>query len=129
MADFTPHQIAKSINLDLKGIMRHPYVIDFMSSLDSKSRKQKDQDKLLISYLVGKCKMYADGWIMANALQTATLKENADYIQDLQDNIIPVYREMNNVVNKVILMVKDKLSEDDLTELRKLEAQIQIKLK
>ena len=129
MADFTPHQIANSINADLATIIKHPYVQDFMSGLDYKSRKQREKDELLINFLMGKCKMYANGWIVSNMNKTASLHENAQYIQDLADSLVPVYREMNNTVNKIILMVKDRLDADDLDELRRLEGEIQKKLK
>lgn len=129
MADFTPHQIASSIKSDLESVMKHPYVTDFMNGLEYKSKKQSDKDRLLISYLFSKCKMYADGWVKANALQTANLAQNAEFIQELQDQIVPVYREMNNVVNRVIVMIKDKIPKEDLDELRKMEIEIQKKLR
>lgn len=125
MADFTPHQIAKSIQRDLDNTIQHPYVKEFMKGLDFKSKATREKDEVLINFLFSKMKFYADGWIKANALQTASLYENAQFIQEAKDELIPVYKAMNDMVNGLILMVKDKISPETLHELREMERKIQ----
>lgn len=131
MADFSKHQIAKSINADLASVMKHPYVRDFMASLDFKSKNQRAKDELLINYLVGKCKFYADGWIKANLSETMHLYDKNTKLDKMQSDLVEIFKEMNSHSNMLIKRLKDEglIPEDKLEMLRDMEREIQKSMK
>lgn len=113
-------KIADAINKDYNNIITSGQMMNFKSRLDYKSAKTREADEQFVNMLLTRLKMYKDGWIKANAMNTVNLSGSAREVE----NIYELITMFNNTLNSLIKTIRHHIPEDILSDLRELEAQI-----
>lgn len=120
---FKEHRISSTVQEDLDKTLRSDQVNDFMLGLEYKSAKTKEKDLAVIELLVSKLKIYAKGWIGANANSTGELYNKALAFEEQQREFYGFLLETNEALTGVIVALKQKdtLTDIQLDALRGLE--------
>ncbi len=116
------HKIAEAIEKDFNKILKSDELQAFEKSLEFKSPRSAQVDKDLFNMLLGRLKMYKNGWIQANSLSTVNLSaKDKNYKQLFKE-----FRELSTHLNEIIkVAIKHGLvSEEKLTELRSIETEL-----
>lgn len=115
------HRIAKTLKRDFENVMSSEYINQFHQRNEYKSAKTKKADEDLVNYLLGKLKQYSHGWIQCNANKTAELWNKSRALDDQLESLRKEANLLNDLINQMIVIVKDKLPYETLKSLRELE--------
>lgn len=124
---FAPHKVAESINKDLNNVLTGQVMTNFKNGLNFKSARTRQTDEALVGLLVGRLKMYADGWVKANSLKTAELWQKAQAYDAAVEGLRTACKSINALLNESIIYMKQRnqIDEETLQELRQLELKLQ----
>lgn len=122
MSVFENHKISESINKDFDQLFKSQEMKRFEIGLQYKSQKTRQTDEALVNLLIERLKMYKNGWVMANALQTAELYKKAETI----DEVFALIYNFNDVLNMLLRQLKELgiLKGEKLEALREIESQL-----
>ena len=119
---FEKHEINESINKSFQDILNSSELKDFSKGLEYKSKKTRETDEKAFKLLIDMLGVFKDGWIQANACQTAELYRKNEII----DTVFGRIKEFNKSLNKLIISLRDteSISPESLEKLREIEKQL-----
>jgi hypothetical protein len=118
---FEPHMIAKSLKLDFQNVINSVEMNEFEERNQYKSAKTRQGDEALVKMLVSKLDKYKNGWVSCNMMMTGELWNKSKLLDEQRKELKYDYKIFNEIINKLIVSIKDRIPEDKLNELRDLE--------